>query len=193
MRNDFPSQIDARWSLCQCRCRSSNEALLSSVWGPMFASLQILIFSEQIRWQSLWQQNDWMCGLFSGISSFFSSLFIRLFVLSYSIVFLFWRLWRSLGITMEASHVTRAGLSSGFSSSILAYLRSFGHPKCKTVRVKSQHVRMEVRFHITTPNIRRTSQRADRPVCKESGSCPMKQVFVSDDDADDESGSCRFA
>ena len=92
---------------------------------------------------------------------FCSSLFIRLFVLSYSIVFLFLRLWRSLGITMEASHVTRAGLSSGFSSSILAYLRSFGHPKCKTVRVKSQHVRMEVRFHITTPNIRRTSQRAD--------------------------------
>ena len=26
--------------------------------------------------------------------------------------------------------------------------------------------------------IRRTSQRADRPVCKESGSCPMKQVFM---------------
>ena len=91
MRNDFPSQIDARWSLCQCRCRSSNEALLSSVWVPMFASLQILIFSEQIRWQSLWQQNDWMCGLFSGISSFFHHcLFVCLscHVILYSISFL---------------------------------------------------------------------------------------------------------
>ena len=113
-------------------------------------------------------------------------------------------------------------------------------------------MRVKVRSHITTPNIRRTSQRADliyhilyiihdvqisyndpkyqtykparRPAClqgvwilpheaglfvsdhfkemilnmnddgnDESGSCPMRQVFVSDDDADDESGSCQFA
>ena len=113
----------------------------------MFASLQILIFSEQIRWH-LCDRKMTECAVCFQVFLVFSLLFICLFVLSCHNVKNFSSegsgeasvsLWRPLMLLvpgfLQVSHHSYINTNKIITRQ--AYLISFGQPKCKTVRVKS--------------------------------------------------------